>query len=71
MSQSIQNTIEQAWENRANLSPQAVSTEIRDAVNAVLEGLNSGTIRVAERQSVGKWEVNQWVKKAVLLSFPS
>ena len=69
MSQSIQNTIEQAWENRAKLSPQAVSAEIRQAVNAVLEGLNSGTIRVAERQSVGKWEVNQWVKKAVLLSF--
>ncbi|QWC99215.1 2,3,4,5-tetrahydropyridine-2,6-dicarboxylate N-succinyltransferase [Polynucleobacter paneuropaeus] len=69
MSQSIQNTIEQAWENRANLSPQVVSAEIRQAVNAVLEGLNSGTIRVAERQSVGKWEVNQWVKKAVLLSF--
>jgi 2,3,4,5-tetrahydropyridine-2,6-dicarboxylate N-succinyltransferase len=69
MSQSIQNIIEQAWENRANLSPQAVSVEIRQAVNAVLEGLNSGTIRVAERQSVGKWEVNQWVKKAVLLSF--
>ena len=69
MSQSIQNTIEQAWENRANLSPQAVSAEIRQGVNAVLEGLNSGTIRVAERQSVGKWEVNQWVKKAVLLSF--
>ncbi len=69
MSQSIQNTIEQAWENRANVSPQAVSAEIRQAVNAVLEGLNSGTIRVAERQSVGKWEVNQWVKKAVLLSF--
>ena len=69
MSQSIQNTIEQAWENRANLSPQAVSADIREAVNAVLEGLNSGTIRVAERQSVGKWEVNQWVKKAVLLSF--
>jgi len=69
MSQTIQNIIEQAWENRANLSPQAVSAEIRQAVNAVLEGLNSGTIRVAERQSVGKWEVNQWVKKAVLLSF--
>jgi len=69
MSQSIQNTIEQAWENRANLSPQAVPADIRQAVNAVLEGLNSGTIRVAERQSVGKWEVNQWVKKAVLLSF--
>ncbi|QWD87547.1 2,3,4,5-tetrahydropyridine-2,6-dicarboxylate N-succinyltransferase [Polynucleobacter paludilacus] len=69
MSQSIQNTIEQAWENRATLSPQAVSADIRQAVNAVLEGLNSGTIRVAERQSVGQWEVNQWVKKAVLLSF--
>jgi len=69
MSQSIQNIIEQAWENRANLSPLAVSVEIRQAVNAVLESLNSGTIRVAERQSVGKWEVNQWVKKAVLLSF--
>ena len=69
MSQSPQSIIEQAWENRANLSPQAVSAEIRQAVNAVLEGLNSGTIRVAERQSVGKWEVNQWVKKAVLLSF--
>jgi len=69
MSKSPQSIIEQAWENRANLSPEAVSGEIRKAVNAVLEGLNTGSIRVAERQSVGKWEVNQWVKKAVLLSF--
>ena len=69
MSQSPQSIIEQAWENRANLSPEAVSGEIRNAVNAVLEGLNTGSIRVAERRSVGKWEVNQWVKKAVLLSF--
>ena len=69
MSQSTQSIIEQAWENRANLSPQAVSTEISNAVNVVLAGLNSGDIRVAERRSVGKWEVNQWVKKAVLLSF--
>lgn len=69
MSKSPQSIIEQAWENRANLSPEAVSGEIRNAVNAVLEGLNTGSIRVAERQSVGKWEVNQWVKKAVLLSF--
>jgi 2,3,4,5-tetrahydropyridine-2-carboxylate N-succinyltransferase len=69
MSQSPQSIIEQAWENRANLSPEAVSGEIRNAVNAVLEGLNTGIIRVAERRSVGKWEVNQWVKKAVLLSF--
>jgi 2,3,4,5-tetrahydropyridine-2-carboxylate N-succinyltransferase len=69
MSKSPQSIIDQAWENRANLSPDAVSGEIRNAVNAVLEGLNTGSIRVAERQSVGKWEVNQWVKKAVLLSF--
>jgi 2,3,4,5-tetrahydropyridine-2,6-dicarboxylate N-succinyltransferase len=69
MSQSPQSIIEQAWENRANLSPNSAPGEVRHAVNEVLEGLNSGTIRVAERKDVGKWEVNQWVKKAVLLSF--
>jgi len=69
MSQSPQNIIEQAWENRANLSPDTAPGDVRNAVNAVLEGLNAGTIRVAERRSVGKWDVNQWVKKAVLLSF--
>jgi 2,3,4,5-tetrahydropyridine-2-carboxylate N-succinyltransferase len=69
MSQSPQSIIEQAWENRANLSPDSAPGDVRGAVNAVLEGLNNGTIRVAERRSVGKWEVNQWVKKAVLLSF--
>ena len=69
MSQSPQSIIEQAWENRANLSPNSVPGDVRSAVNAVLEGLNNGSIRVAERRDVGKWEVNQWVKKAVLLSF--
>jgi len=69
MSQSPQSIIEQAWENRADLSPNSAPGEVRSAVNAVLEGLNAGTIRVAERRSVGKWDVNQWVKKAVLLSF--
>ena len=69
MSQSPQSIIEQAWENRANLSPDGAPGDVRNAVNAVLEGLNAGTIRVAERRDVGKWEVNQWVKKAVLLSF--
>ena len=69
MSQSPQSIIEQAWENRADLSPNSVPGDVRGAVNAVLEGLNNGTIRVAERRAVGKWEVNQWVKKAVLLSF--
>ncbi|WP_114637119.1 2,3,4,5-tetrahydropyridine-2,6-dicarboxylate N-succinyltransferase [Polynucleobacter necessarius] len=69
MSQSPQNIIEQAWENRTNLSPESAPGDVRNAINAVLEGLNAGTIRVAERRDVGKWEVNQWVKKAVLLSF--
>ncbi|MCE7505660.1 2,3,4,5-tetrahydropyridine-2,6-dicarboxylate N-succinyltransferase [Polynucleobacter sp. IMCC30063] len=69
MSQSPQSIIEQAWENRANLSIQDVSADIRKAVIAVLEGLNSGHIRVAEKKGRGQWEVNQWVKKAVLLSF--
>ena len=69
MSQSPQSGIEQAWDNRANLSAGDISSEIRNAVSAVIDGLNRGRIRVAERRSVGQWEVNQWVKKAVLLSF--
>ena len=69
MSQSPQSVIEQAWDNRADLSAGDISSEIRNAVSAVIDGLNRGRIRVAERRSVGQWEVNQWVKKAVLLSF--
>ena len=69
MSQSPQSIIEQAWENRANLTIEDVSDDIRKAVNAVLGGLNTGHIRVAEQKGIGQWEVNQWVKKAVLLSF--
>ncbi|MCX7245491.1 MAG: 2,3,4,5-tetrahydropyridine-2,6-dicarboxylate N-succinyltransferase [Burkholderiales bacterium] len=69
MSQSPQSIIEQAWENRANLIMEDVSDDIRKAVNAVLGGLNTGHIRVAEKKGIGQWEVNQWVKKAVLLSF--
>ena len=66
---TLQNIIDQAWEDRANLSPSAAPAAVRDAVAQVLAGLNDGSIRVAERESVGKWHVNQWVKKAVLISF--
>jgi 2,3,4,5-tetrahydropyridine-2-carboxylate N-succinyltransferase len=66
---SLQTTIEQAWEDRASLSPSKAPAAIREAVDSVLADLNAGRIRVAERQSVGQWTVNQWVKKAVLLSF--
>ncbi len=69
MTQSIQQIIDQAWEDRAGLSPKSVPADIRNAVAEVIEGLNNGSLRVAERQSVGQWQVNQWVKKAILLSF--
>ena len=69
MTQSIQQIIEQAWEDRAGLSPKSAPADIRNAVAEVIEGLNNGSLRVADRQSVGQWQVNQWVKKAILLSF--
>jgi 2,3,4,5-tetrahydropyridine-2-carboxylate N-succinyltransferase len=68
MTQQLQSTIELAWDNRASLNA-ANSPEVRDAVEEVIAELNKGRLRVAERQGVGQWTVNQWVKKAVLLSF--
>jgi len=68
MNPSLQTTIDLAWEGRASLDP-ANSPEIRAAVDAVITSLDAGEIRVAERKGVGEWVVNQWVKKAVLLSF--
>jgi 2,3,4,5-tetrahydropyridine-2,6-dicarboxylate N-succinyltransferase len=68
MTQQLQNIIELAWEQRASLNPTN-SPEVREAVEQVISDLNKGRIRVAERQGVGQWTVNQWVKKAVLLSF--
>jgi len=68
MSHDLQNIIDMAWENRAALTPEN-SPQIRDAVEHVIADLNKGRIRVAERHGVGQWSVNQWVKKAVLLSF--
>ncbi|TFW18507.1 2,3,4,5-tetrahydropyridine-2,6-dicarboxylate N-succinyltransferase [Duganella callida] len=68
MSQQLQNIIETAWEDRANITPATGSAELRDAVSHVLAGLDAGTIRVADK-ATGSWVVNQWVKKAVLLSF--
>ena len=68
MTQALQQTIEQAWENRAEFSPKSAPAEVRDAVSHVLAELDRGTLRVAQKDS-GAWVVNQWVKKAVLLSF--
>jgi len=67
MSSDLQATIDTAWEARDTLST-ATRGEVRDAVDAALAGLDAGTFRVAEK--VGdNWQVNQWLKKAVLLSF--
>ena len=68
MTQSLQQLIDQAWEDRANFSPKSAPSEVRDAVQQVIEELNKGSLRVAQKTD-GAWVVNQWVKKAVLLSF--
>ena len=68
MTSDLQNTIDMAWDARADLTPLN-SPKIREAVEEVISDLNAGRIRVAERQGVGQWTVNQWIKKAVLLSF--
>ncbi len=66
--QELQQIIDLAWEARAEIS--AVNApEVREAVEQTISELNGGRLRVAERLGVGNWTVNQWVKKAVLLSF--
>jgi len=64
----IQSTIVDAFEQRAEITPRNVSTSVRDAVTEAIEQLDRGEIRVAEKRE-GGWIVNDWVKKAVLLSF--
>ncbi|WP_164118506.1 2,3,4,5-tetrahydropyridine-2,6-dicarboxylate N-succinyltransferase [Sphingorhabdus sp. Alg239-R122] len=67
MSKQIQAIVESAWEERNTISV-ATTGEARDAVDAALEMLDNGSARVAE-PTAGGWQVNQWLKKAVLLSF--
>ena len=69
MTQQLQQIIDAAWDNRANLSVASAPKEVADAVEHVIGELNKGRLRVATRQSVGQWTVHQWIKKAVLLSF--
>ena len=65
---TVQNTIEAAFENRADITPSNVSTEIKEAVEESINKLNDGSARVAEKID-GSWVVHEWLKKAVLLSF--
>jgi 2,3,4,5-tetrahydropyridine-2-carboxylate N-succinyltransferase len=63
----LQAIIEKAWEGRESLTPGDAA--VAAAVEAALAGLDCGAFRVAERDASGQWNVNQWLKKAVLLSF--
>lgn len=65
---SLQETIDAAWEKRDTLSSASLGEE-RDAVNGALDLLDNGGARVAQPDGQGGWTVNQWLKKAVLLSF--
>jgi 2,3,4,5-tetrahydropyridine-2-carboxylate N-succinyltransferase len=64
----IQPIIEEAFERIADITPRSVETHVKEAVNAAIDQLDKGTLRVAEKTANG-WVVNQWLKKAVLLSF--
>ena len=64
----LQATIEGAFESRARITPNNVSADIRAAVEEALSLLDTGGLRVAEKKD-GAWRVNEWLKKAVLLSF--
>ncbi len=64
----LKSIIEQAFEQRADITPSTVSAEIKQAVSTAISMLDNGSARVAEKIA-GEWVVHQWLKKAVLLSF--
>ena len=66
--ESLQATIDAAWDERGGLSPAQAPASVRDAVAHVIDALDRGELRVAEKVS-GAWVTHQWIKKAVLLSF--
>jgi 2,3,4,5-tetrahydropyridine-2-carboxylate N-succinyltransferase len=68
MTQALQTVIDNAWEQRTSLSAASAPADVRDAVNHIIDALDSGKMRVAEKIN-GQWETHQWIKKAVLLSF--
>jgi len=65
--EALKTIIDVAWEDRERISPDTTG-EAREAVETALDGLDTGTLRVAEKRD-GTWIVHQWLKKAVLLSF--
>ncbi len=68
MSTTLAQTIDDAFDKRDGITPETRGP-VREAVDEALGLLDSGKLRVAEKQANGNWQVNQWLKKAVLLSF--
>ena len=66
--QDLERLITQAWDRRAEITPDNVDSELKDAIHQCIALLDSGEARVAEPQDNG-WKVNQWLKMGVLLSF--
>ena len=64
----LENVIETSWERREEINEKTVG-KTKEAVEQTLNLLGNGTLRVAEKKASGEWAVNQWTKKAVLLSF--
>ncbi|MEO0973725.1 MAG: 2,3,4,5-tetrahydropyridine-2,6-dicarboxylate N-succinyltransferase [Pseudomonadota bacterium] len=67
--EDLRSLIEAAFEARAEITPSNADPAVRNAVEEVFDGLDQGSLRVAEPASDGAWQVNEWLKKAVLLSF--
>ena len=65
----MKDIIEAAFEDRAHITPDSASVEVKQAVEEVIHLLDTGKARVAEQKGIGDWQVNEWIKKAVLLSF--
>jgi 2,3,4,5-tetrahydropyridine-2-carboxylate N-succinyltransferase len=65
----MESTINDAWENRTEISPAQANDKIGQSVEQAIAMLDSGEARVAEPLGAGQWKVNEWLKKAVLLSF--
>jgi len=66
--QDLQQVIESAFDNRATLSPTKAPDDVLHAIDTTIDLLDNGSLRVAEKKA-GAWIVNEWAKKAVLLSF--
>jgi 2,3,4,5-tetrahydropyridine-2-carboxylate N-succinyltransferase len=64
----LQSIIDEAWEDRANLKPGSAPARVGEAVDTIINDLDQGKLRVAEKIN-GEWVTHQWIKKAVLISF--